>query len=317
MSNVTFLWIFSRGIELGVIVLCLLPLRALLRRKVPRLFSYLLWAALPVNVAYNLVIRLWPEVPQRIESYVLKKMSIQIGESSLEKMQWTCAMGSTVILIAMLFSYIRFRRCLIGSIHIRKNIYIASRISSPFSMGAFCPKIYLPTSIREEYYEPVILHEQVHIQRRDIWIKYIAIAFLAVFWFQPVLWYAYHLFINDMEEACDEAVLRKKGEDFSKEYAKALVEVSYQAGKVQGVAIGYGNGEIKARVNHVLRYKRSGRFLCVLAIAGCILFMVAAIPISWQIPRMVQMDYKTEVGIKPSVTIEGTGMEDRFTAEDK
>ena len=57
MSNVTFLWIFSRGIELGVIVLCLLPLRALLHRWFPRLFSYVLWITLPVSVMYHLVVK--------------------------------------------------------------------------------------------------------------------------------------------------------------------------------------------------------------------------------------------------------------------
>lgn len=317
MSNVAFLWIFSRGIELGVIVLCLLPLRAFLRRKVPRLFSYLLWAALPVNVVYNLVMRFVPEMSRWVHSHLYQGMPIEIYGKNVEILKEIWTIGLAFFALFILFSYVRFQRCLVGSIRLEKNIYITSRISSPFSMGLFCPKIFLPTSIREEYYEPIILHEQIHIQRKDIWIKNIAIAFLAVFWFQPVLWYAYHLFINDMEEACDEAVLRKKGKDFSKAYAKALVEVSYQAGKVRGVAIGYGNGEIRNRIDNVMGYRKVGFFLCVMAVVVCILFMAVAIPISWQIPRMVQTDYKREVELKPSVAIEGTGMENGFTTKDK
>ena len=61
--------------------------------------------------------------------------------------------------------------------------------------------------------EVKVLHEQVHIRRKDIWMKNFALLFLALFWFQPLLWLAYRLFVNDMEEACDEAVLKEKGEE--------------------------------------------------------------------------------------------------------
>ena len=83
MSNVTFLWIFSRGIELGVIVLCLLPVRALFRRKIPRLFSYLLWAALPANIIFYLVVKI---VSSRVANvvYIHKIPKIAIEEDIVD-----------------------------------------------------------------------------------------------------------------------------------------------------------------------------------------------------------------------------------------
>ena len=287
MSNVAFLWIFSRGMELGVIVLCLLPLRLLLRKRVPRLFSYLLWIAIPVNIGYNLVMRFIAMVDRRVSDRLYTNPEIIVDEAIVRWMRCGWCIGTIVVVCGMVFYYLLFLRRLIGSIRIQENVYVTDRINASFTLGLLSPKIYLPFSLQEEYYEPVILHERVHIARRDVWMKYLAIGLLGLFWFQPILWFAYCLFINDMEEACDEAVLRQKGDDFRKEYARSLVELSSRLSKVRGVAIGYGNGEIKARIRNVMNYKQTGKRTCIIAIVLCCLFAVLAIPISWQVPRVV------------------------------
>jgi len=308
MSNVAFLWIFSRGMELGVIVLCLLPLRFLLRKKVPRLFSYLLWMAIPVNIGYNLCEIIWSNFSKDIADRVYGAPKVMVAEKTVQIMKSFWVGGSLIVIFGMTYSYILFLRRLIGSIRLRDGIYIAERIRSPFTLGIICPKIYLPLSLKEEYYESVILHESVHIARRDIWMKYIAIGLLGLFWFQPILWFAYRMFINDMEEACDEAVLRKKGEDFKEEYARALVEVSFQVSKVRGVAIGYGNGEIKTRIRNVMNYRQAGKKPCIFAVILCCLFIVIAIPISWQVPRVVHGELAKNEGKQRKVTIMGEDM---------
>ena len=308
MSNVAFLWIFSRGMELGVIVLCLLPLRALLRRKVPRLFTYLLWAALPVNVGYKLIRLLLPSRDRIVFDYVRRGPEMVVGIDTIQTMKWFWCCGTVLVILRMLYTYIQFLRCLVGSIRFEKDIYLAARIQAPFTLGLFRPRIYLPTSLKEEYYEAVVLHERVHIVRKDVWMKYLAVAFLGLFWFQPVLWFAYRMFINDMEEACDETVLRRKGKEYCAEYARTLVEVSFQAGKVQGVVIGYGNGEVKARVEQVMRYERAKTSVKVIAVVICCLFMVLSIPISWQIPRFVRAEWQ-EKGITGSMAVQEKGME--------
>ncbi len=309
MSNVAFLWIFSRGMELGVIVLCLLPLRALLRRKVPRLFTYLLWAALPVNVGYNLIISILPKKNRWIADYVAKSSQVVVSESLIQVLTgiWFC--GTILVVLGMVYTYIRFLRCLVGSIRLQKDIYLAARIQSPFTLGVFRPRIYLPASLKEEYYEAVVLHERVHIARRDVWMKYLAVTFLGMFWFQPVLWFAYRMFINDMEEACDETVLRRKGKEYCAEYARTLVEVSFQAGKVQGAAIGYGNGEVRARVLQIMRYERAKTSVKVAAVVICWLFMVLSILLSWQVPRLVRAEWK-EIKATESMSVQETGIEE-------
>ena len=306
MSNVAFLWIFSRGMELGVIVLCLLPLRAILRKKVPRLFSYLLWAALPVNLVYNLGEYIWSKLSRSIVDQVNITPQIIVGESTVQIMRWFWVFGSVIVVIGMLVSYIVLLRRLVGSIRLRKGVYLTDRIGVPFTLGLLRPKIYLPYSLKEEYYESVILHECVHINRRDVWMKYLAVGILGLFWFQPILWFAYRLFVNDMEEACDETVLRQKGTGFREEYARSLLEVSDTSERVRGAAIGYGTGVIKSRIRHIMNYEKAETKKCVVAILVCCLFMILAVPISWQVPRVVRPSKEENKTTGMSAT--GTGI---------
>jgi len=287
MPNVTFLWIFSRGIELGVIILCLLPIRALFRKKIPRLFSYILWIALPANIMLNLLMKVRMNQMSNVV-HIHKTPRIVVDEIVIRTMKWCWICGTIVVILWLVFSYVRFRRRLFGCIRLQKGIYIADRIKLPFTLGLFWPRIYLPVALKEEYYEYVILHERVHISRKDVWMKYLAVVFLGLFWFQPLLWLACFLFVNDMEEACDEAVIRKRGPEFRVKYAKALVDISYHERKVRGAAIGYGNGALKSRIKNVVNYKQIRLWGSLLAIAMCVLFIIVSVWISWQVPRLVQ-----------------------------
>jgi len=295
MSNETFLWIFSRGIELGVIVVCLLPLRALFRRIVPRVFSYLLWSALLVNLMFQFITRIILKNSRDVTDIVHREPKVVIEENVVRILKWCWIGGTLVVVLWLTLSYVGFLRRLIGSIRLQKGVYLAERISVPFTLGLVCPRIYLPLSLKEEYYEYVILHERVHISRRDVWMKYLAVGFLGLFWFQPLLWLACRLFLNDMEEACDETVIRKKAMGFREEYAKALVELSFPSEKVHGAAIGYGNGAIKSRIMNIMNYKSirlRGVFVIVVI---CVLFVVTSVIVSWQVPRMVQKEKNIEI----------------------
>ncbi len=308
MSNVAFLWIFSRGMELGVIVLCLLPLRLLLQKKIPRLFSYILWAALPVNLIYNLVIRFIVMINRGVSDHVYQSPKIIVDERVVQAMRACWIGGSVAVVFGMLCYYILFLRRLVGSIRVQKGVYVTDRIKAPFTLGLLHPKIYLPYSLEEEYYQSVILHERVHIARKDVWMQYLAIGILGLFWFQPILWFAYRLFINDMEAACDEAVIREKGMEFREEYARSLLEVTCENEKVRGVAIGYGSGEIKNRIRNIMSYEPVSTKKRVLGISLCILFAIVAIPISWQVPRIIRAEDVKGTVIERTF-VEKTGME--------
>lgn len=312
MLNVVILWIFSCGIELGVIVLCLLPLRFILRRKVPRLFSYLLWGAVPVTVVFSLCTKNVPIMFGEVAVHLNKARPVVIEENVVAALRWCWLLGSVVVWSIMLVYFLCFRSYLIGSIKLRENIYLCARIDGAFSGGLFQPKIYIPTAIGEEHREFVISHEQVHIKRKDIWMKYLAIGLLALFWFQPMVWVAYQLFIDDMEEACDETVLRTKEKEFRASYARTLLELTEQKSKVKGFLLGFGNGAIKERIRHAALYEKESAKVRIIALIICMLFILGATAISWKIPRMVKRGQRTETVDERPLSLGIQNIDDRL-----
>lgn len=312
MLNVAILWIFSCGIELGVVVLCLLPLRFILRRKVPRLFSYVLWATLPVTVVFSFCTKLIVSLSKKTFDFLDEKDPVVINENAFLVLKTFWTIGSIIVLVAMFVYFIWYRTYLIGSIRLRDNIYLCGRIDMAFSIGLFHPKIYLPTIVPDEYREFVILHEQVHIKRKDIWMRCLAVGILALFWFQPILWLAYYLYNNDMEEACDETVLRTKEKEFRATYAKVLYDLTFEIRKVRGFVLGFGNGAIKERIRHAALYEKESPKVRVIAIGICILFMMMIIPISWQVPWLVQTKQRIETTSDKPLSLGIQNIDDRI-----
>ena len=72
-------------------------------------------------------------------------------------------------------------------------------------------KIYIPDDISENEKEYIILHEKIHISRKDYIIKFLAYIILSIHWFNPFVWAAFKFMEEDMECSCDEAVIEKLG----------------------------------------------------------------------------------------------------------
>ena len=119
--------------------------------------------------------------------------------------------GVLGMVIYSIVSYVRLRSKLSVVVPLRDNIFIADDIKSPFVVGLFRPKIYLPCNLGDKEQEYIILHEQHHIKRLDHVMKALAFLALAIHWFNPLVWIAFILASKDMEMSCDEAVIRKVG----------------------------------------------------------------------------------------------------------
>ena len=149
MSNAVFLWMLDRGIELGVIVLCLLPLRTLLHRTVSRRFSYLLWLTLPVNVGINLIVKIMP-ISIRTTNFLSIPPLVILEGTTIRFMKYIWLAGTVIVISILAIRYIYLLRCLVGSIQVQNGIYVTDRIESPFTLGIWRPRIYLPFSLKEE-----------------------------------------------------------------------------------------------------------------------------------------------------------------------
>jgi hypothetical protein len=105
--------------------------------------------------------------------------------------------------------------------------------AGPAVLGVLRPRIALPRDFESAFdareQRLMLLHEQVHLRRRDNLWNLLASALLVLHWFNPIAWWAARCLRTDQELACDAAVLRCESPDVLAVYAGALL-------KVQGVA---------------------------------------------------------------------------------
>ena len=282
MLHDVFFWMVNECIRLTLLVLAMLPIRRVLKKGTARM-CYFFWSILPVSILVRLLGSLLQS--RSVETGGIQGQGWLFGmpELFLYLLEAVWLIGMTVKLYGVVVSCIRLKRYLVGSFCIGENVYVSSRVTTPFSMGLFAPKIYLPAGLEEAYYPPVILHEKVHIARKDLWVKTLAVFFTVLFWFCPIWNKVCDICIEDMEEACDEAVIRKGSDAFKRQYAEALVMAAVSE-DVQELSLGCGREAIEERIGRIMGYgkisathKRKG-FICFLFFGVLFVTMMPLLP---------------------------------------
>lgn len=185
---------------------------------------------------------------------------------------WLC--GVVAMLLYSAVSYFQLRRRLVGAVALRENIYLADGISSPFVMGLFCPKIYLPSTLAEGEQEYILLHEQHHIRRCDHVVKILLFAALCVHWFNPLVWLAFVLSGRDMEMSCDEAVMKRMDGDIRADYSASLLHLATGRRIISGTPLAFGEGDTGGRIKNVLNYKKPTFWVIIAAVVACVVVAV-------------------------------------------
>ncbi|MCQ2771494.1 MAG: M56 family metallopeptidase, partial [Clostridia bacterium] len=173
------------------------------------------------------------------------------------------------VVMVLLFTYTVLKTIhaaykLRDSERLSRHVYISDQINSPFVLGIFSPKIYMPLGLSKNEWDYLYLHERTHLDKLDHITKLFAISILYVHWFNPLVWIAFNMLCNDIEMRCDEEVLRSKGPDAKREYSLMLVNYASksEAENYQVIPVGFakkslGGIEIKTRVKNIIHYKRT------------------------------------------------------------
>ena len=217
--------------------------------------------------------------------------------------------GIAAMLIYAAISYIRLHRKVRESIPDGNGLFICDRISTPFILGIFRPRIYLPSCLNEQDKTYVLAHEQAHIRRRDYISKPLGFLLLSVYWFNPIIWIAYVLFCKDIELCCDERVIKMLGNDSKKPYANAMINCSTKRHFVSACPLAFGEVSVKSRIKSVLNYKKPAFWLIIAAIAVC---AVTAVCFLTNPPEAVKhatvYEYKSSADpTAPSITLKDDG----------
>lgn len=290
----------NMSIAAGWLILAVIALRLLLRRA-PKRFRLLLWAVVGLRLALpwsiESALSLIPSAQTLPEGIMLERAPVlDTGISALNgaiNPGFTAAftpelgvsanplqvllpiaaafwmLGAAAMLLWALVSWLRLRKRVREAVRLEENVY-ECEIASPFVLGLFSPRIYLPFSLENGERELVLAHERAHITAGDHIIKPLGWLLLAAHWYNPLVWLAYALFCRDIELACDERVVRGLSLSDRADYSQALLDLSRPRGGVRACPLAFGESSVKGRVKSVLSYKKPAFWLVLLAVVVCV-----------------------------------------------
>lgn len=187
--------------------------------------------------------------------------------------------GMAALLIYSIVSVWRLRHRIATAMRLDGNIWQSENVSSPFILGVFAPRIYLPYHLGEREREYMLAHEKYHLKRRDYIVKLFAFALLTVHWFNPLCWLAFSLMGRDMEMSCDEQVLSR---DTSIKAAYSTTLLSFAANRrfPSAIPLAFGESGVGSRIKNVLSWKAPKRWVAPTAFLLCaaIVFVCAMNP---------------------------------------
>lgn len=297
-----FLKLINMSVTASWLVLAVVILRTLLK-KAPKAITVFLWALVGIRLvcpfSIESIFSLIPSsetVPEAVLtgsdfnidtglSAVDSRVNGYLDDRYIEGVTVPAGNGMTVMgvlsviwligiaamLIYAVVSYIRIYRQVCEGVRQDGNIYLCDRISAPFILGVFRPKIYLPSDIDKQDAEYVIAHERAHLKRCDHLIKPLGFLLLTVYWFNPVILIAYILLCRDIELACDERVIKELGEQAKKPYSEALINCSLPRRTVAACPLAFGEVGVKSRIKSVLNYKKPAFWIIAAALALCVI----------------------------------------------
>lgn len=296
--NAVFLKLLNMSMAAGWLIGAVLLLRLCLK-KAPRWVFCLLWAAAAVRlvcpISLESPVSLVPSaevLPQEVitghsfeihtgiepvdvpvNEYLANEgvtVPADRGVDPLTLTGWVWLAGLVLLGGHAIVSYQRLRRRLATAVRLRGHVYQSENAESPFVLGFFPARIYLPFGLESGALVHVLAHEQAHIDRLDHWWKALGYGILMVHWFNPLVWLGYILFCRDLELACDERVIRTLDGPGRAEYSEALLRCSLEKRSLAACPLAFGEVGVKERIRSILRYRRPAFWAVVVALAVCI-----------------------------------------------
>ena len=300
-----FLAIVNMSISASWIVLAVLLLRLLLK-KAPKWITVLLWGIVAVRlicpftiesvmslipsaetISPEIMMDATPEINSGIPilnntiNPVISESFAPDPAASANPLQILIPLLSVIwvvgisgMLVYIVVSYFKVKRKIGTAVLLRDNIFQSENVVSPFVLGFFKPKIYLPFNMYEQDTEHVVAHEQAHICRKDHWWKPFGFLLLALHWFNPLMWLGYVLLCRDIELACDEKVIKELNTEQKADYSQALLTCSVNRRMIAACPLAFGEVGVKNRVKTVLNYKKPAFWIIAIAIVASIVVAV-------------------------------------------
>ena len=300
-----FLKVLNLSITASWLVLAVFAARLLLK-KAPKGMICLLWAAVAVKlicpISFESAVSLVPSA-ETVTPEIIYEEEPQIdsgidfvnstvnpilsgmgeaepdGEPLMQKIVgtagvvWAAGMGAMLVYAAVSYVYLLYKTRIRAKFS--ERVFVCDNIADPFILGFLKPKIFLPSDVDEADAEYIIAHEEAHLKRRDHLWKPLGFLILSIHWFNPLVWAAYIMLCRDIELACDEKVIKERGEGVKTAYTTALINCSTPRTAITACPLAFGEVGVKERVKAVLKYRKHAAVVGIFAFA-IIVFVVTA-----------------------------------------
>lgn len=311
VNLLTHVW--NMNITGSLVILLVMAVRLLIK-KLPKIYSYVLWSVVlfrllcpvsltgPVSILEAVdpgtsqssdglsIVSYIPENIQpefyadfvavseattSVQDPVQEEEPRQLHMTPMHILALIWIFGAAVMVLYSMIQYLLLRRKLTGCMRLCGNVYLADHIDTAFVIGLIHPKIYIPSNLGEYERTYILAHEQHHIRRGDPVIKLLAYMALCLHWFNPLIWLAFILAGKDMEMSCDEAVIKKLGPEIRPDYCASLLRLATHRKVLSGMPLAFGEGDAKGRVMNMAKWKKPAGWLA----AACVILCISVVTI--------------------------------------
>jgi beta-lactamase regulating signal transducer with metallopeptidase domain len=158
---------------------------------------------------------------------------------------------------------------------------------SPAVCGLFRPAILIPQSLADNFLDEqlraVLLHELIHLRRRDVWVNFLQALLQIIYWWHPLVWVANARIRRVREEAVDDAVMLALREE-ADNYAPTLLEVAKLALNRPLVSLGLvgimeSRHALRQRIERLVDFRAPRHAgLTLVSLLGILAFTAVAVP---------------------------------------
>lgn len=271
-------WAIEALIASALLMVMVLVIRTPVRRHFGPGIAYALWAlpALrlllpPLPQFHSAAPHLLSRASETVTIYVIEPLggsaaapaSLYSSLGPALAVLW--GVGAAAFLAWHAFGHWLFcRRMIDASTHSARagdiEVIETAAASGPLAFGIFRRYVAFPRDFAERYdadeRELALLHELGHHQRGDLIANWVALAVLALHWFNPLAWRAFRAFRADQEMANDALVLAGRSAIDRHTYACAIVKAAH-GGAVSAACHLHTIQDLKGRLRMLTTGRRS------------------------------------------------------------
>jgi Flp pilus assembly secretin CpaC len=167
------------------------------------------------------------------------------------------------------------------------TVKLTANSMSPAVCGLFRPAVLIPQALVENFSDgqlrAVLLHELIHLRRRDVWLNFLQALLQIFYWWHPLLWVANARIRRVREEAVDDAVMLALHDD-ADGYAPTLLEVAKLAFHRPLMSLGLvgiveSRSALRQRIERLVDFRAPRKAgLTFASLCGIFMFSAVALP---------------------------------------